>query len=141
MKADANNALLRTSHKVRRPENADVGNEDKLKMIVRICDLYPYEPSGVRAKVKRQKKAIESGTAKPIQVLPVDGELLVLDGTNRVLAAIELNMSDIEATEAYKREQEMRPYRDALAAAQAAEQRGFKNVPADPSMRDRGKRY
>ena len=110
-------------------------------MIVQICNLYPYEPSGVRAKVERQKKKLQRGNAKPIKVLPVDDEHLVVDGNNTVLAALEIGMTELQATKDYKREQEMRPYRDALAEAQAAGMRGFENVPVDSSITNRSKRY
>ena len=110
-------------------------------MIVQICTLYPYEPSGVRAKVKRQKKKLERGKVEPIKVLLVDDEYLVVDGNNTVLAALEMGMTELEATEAHRSEQEMRPYRDALAEAKAKDMRGFENVPVDSSMTDRSKRY
>lgn len=110
-------------------------------MIVQICNLYPYEPSGVQAKVERQRKKLLRNNAKPIKVLSVDDELLVVDGNNTVIAALKIGMTELEATKAYKREQEMRPYRDALAEARAAGMRGFEKVPVDSSITNRSKRY
>jgi len=110
-------------------------------VIVQICNLYPFEPSGVQAKVERQKKKLLRRNTKPIEILRVDDELLVVDGNNTVIAARAIGMTELEATEVYKPEQEMRPYRDALADARAAGMRGFDNVPVDSSITNRSKRY
>lgn len=110
-------------------------------MKVLISELFPFEDSGVSTKIANRKKDIEKGNASPIKVLPIDGDLLVVDGNNRVAAAKQLELAEMEAEEIVKREQEMGPYRDALEHARQNGWKGFENWPVDTVLSERAKRY
>ena len=111
------------------------------KINVKIKDLYPFEDSGVVTKITRRAKQIEKGEAKPIKVLRIDDDLLVVEGNNRVAAVKGLGWTEIDAVEIMKREQEMRPYKDALETAKAKGWKGFENWPVDGGLTERSARY
>jgi len=110
-------------------------------MKVNIADLYPYEDSGISAKIERQKKKIKTKTAEPIKILAIDNDLLVVDGNNTAYAAKQLGLTEIEAKEVSRRESEMVPYRDALQKAKDNNLQGYEHWPIDPSLTERAKRY
>lgn len=110
-------------------------------MKVSIIDLYPYEDSGVAAKIKRQKKKLQNNTAEPISLLRIGEDLLVVDGNDTAFAAKQLGQMQVEAKEISKPEQEMRPYRDGLANAKKKNLKGYENWPVDHELTNRGRRY
>ena len=110
-------------------------------MKVQIDVLYPYENSGVATKIANRKKEIQKGRHKPIKILKIGDDLLVIEGNNRVAAAKELGLPEIDAVELMKSEQEIRPYIDALECAKTYGWKGFANWPVDAGFTERAKRY
>lgn len=110
-------------------------------MFVDIADLYPYEHSNVLNKIRRQEKKLKKNQAEPIEVLPIDEDLLVINGNNTAFAAKRLGRTKIEAEFVGRSNYEMRAFRDGLAQAKMKNQKGFNNWPIDPSLYDRAKRY
>ena len=110
-------------------------------MKVQIAQLYPFEDSGVATKIANRKKEIKKGQAKPIKVLRIDDALLVVEGNNRVAAARQLGLVEIEAVELMKSDQEIQPYKDAVENAKANDWKGFENWPIDVGLTARSARY
>src|SRR5947207_2242910 len=68
---------------------------------VRIEDLYPYETSVIRSAVAKYEKAYRAGKEvdKP-KVARVRGRLLVVDGNDRVYAALKAGRVELEVVDA-----------------------------------------
>lgn len=95
-----------------------------------IAELYPYEVSGASGRVARHVRTIKRGEdLEPVEVLEIDGEYLVVDGTNRVLAAKQCGLTDVAVEFAFRLQQERGQFRAALEEARRANRRGFENTP------------
>lgn len=96
-----------------------------------IADLFPYESAGVSGAIARHKRTLKrKKELAPVGVLEVDGEYLVINGTNRVLASLEMGSTDVPVAFVHKHEQELGPYRDALKEAKTKNHKGFQNMPS-----------
>ncbi len=95
-----------------------------------VARLIPFEPAGVRYRVERGRKQIkDSGTVDPIEVVDIDGQLVVKNGTNRVLALIEENMQDVPCrVRAPSDDMEVRLLRETIELRSKKHQGGFENV-------------
>jgi hypothetical protein len=95
-----------------------------------IAELYPYEVSGASGKVARHVRTIKRGEEiEPVEVLEIDGEYLVVDGTNRVLAAKQCGLTDVAVEFAFRQQQEIGQFHAALEEARRANRKGFENTP------------
>ena len=108
-------------------------------MKFQIADLYPYEDSGIAAVIERQYRKLQRQKGEPIEVLIIDGDILVVDGNNTAFAAKLLGKREIEGKQISR--QDIRPYRDALETAKSKGQRGYVNWPVDNEYGERAKRY
>jgi hypothetical protein len=112
-------------------------------MKVRIAELYPYEPSAVRSCVEKYQRRIREGIAlSPIQVLQLGSDWLVINGNNRVVAAVREGWIEIEAhsnpTDDPASEKD---YSRVLAYRKQQEgMRGFTGVPVDDGFDARKQR-
>ncbi len=96
---------------------------------LRIADLYPYEASGASGKVAKHLRTIESQKSlDPVEVLKIEGEYLVVDGTNRVIAAKQSDWSEVPVKFVVRQPQELGPYREALDEARRNKRKGFENM-------------
>lgn len=103
-----------------------------------VARLTPFEKGAIRSRVDKYVKQIRHNVGRgkdpldgidPVLVLPLDGEFLVTNGTNRVkamqLCAIESASIKLD----YKHDNEIRPYRDALKDHLEKGYRGFEKLP------------
>ena len=97
---------------------------------VLIADLYPYETGVVAAAVQSYRRKIACNKPfVPPMVVRVDGEWLVVDGTNTVAAAKAERLEEISVTERIVlSDHDLMPYRTALEQAMAANRRGFNSI-------------
>lgn len=95
-----------------------------------IADLFPYESSGVSGAIARHKRTLKhKKELAPVEILEVDGDKLVINGTNRVLASLEMGLADVPVVFVHRNQQELGPYRDALSEAKTKIRKGFQNMP------------
>lgn len=63
--------------------------------ILKILELIPRDFAGVRPRVDIQRELFRKNQVRPIRVSIIDDQRLVMDGCNRVIAAMELGRTEI----------------------------------------------
>ena len=110
-------------------------------MELELDSIYFNEPSAIRSSVDYHRKEISKGQLKPIEVINIDGQWLVTNGTNRSMASWIEGNKTIEVKEPYMTEDRVRIYRHTLQKRMRDGGPGIEHLPIDFTEDERAKRY
>ncbi|MCX7044467.1 MAG: hypothetical protein NTX50_03135 [Candidatus Sumerlaeota bacterium] len=99
-------------------------------MRVRIADLFPYECAGVNLRYDKAIQIIESGQAidTPHVTILRSGEIMAVDGNNRIKAAKDKGWVEIDVVlDKSRTKEQMRLFENTLILRKCKGQKGFEN--------------